>query len=523
VTGRPTGWRRPAGVASLASGWVPLVGIPTERAVILVALVVGAAGGAVALALLPSLPAEDALPLLVLLGLVLVTRLQTLPLLEHSSFSVSVVPVLAGGMLLGAPGAVVLSLVSGLIHGLVRRLPWYKIVFNCGNYTLAAAAAATVFRALGPSLESEDLPPLLGAGVLAGMTHYLHTFVVAVAIAAERRTAALATWSEHFAWLWPQYGVLGVLALFLALVQRQFGAVGAVVFVIPPLMMLYVAKQYMDRTASHLSELRALNEELTGEIARRAAAEEENARLARAAGRAGALAEQSRLKSRFISVASHEMRTPLTGIINATALALADTEASDPRHQLLTVAQSCANQLARLFEDLLDTSRIEAGQVTLHVATVDLEAAVLAVIEELQPGAPRHALAAEVAPEAAWARVDPDKLRQMLTNLATNAIKYSPNGGEVRLSTRPGPTPERVEILVADRGVGIAAAEMEQIFDPYRRGTSAVTRRVRGAGLGLYIVRSLAELHGGSVQVESEVGRGSTFRLVLPSPHGGEQ
>src|SRR5437867_2027091 len=263
------------------------------------------------------------------------------------------------------------------------------------------------------------------------MTHYLHTFVVAVAIATERRTAALATWSEHFAWLWPQYGVLGVLALFLALVQRQFGAVGAVVFVIPPLMMLYVAKQYMDRTASHLSQLRSLNEELTSEIGRRAVAEEENARLARAAGRAGALAEQSRLKSRFISVASHEMRTPLTGIINATALALADTGPGDPRHHLLAVAQSCANQLARLFEDLLDTSRIEAGQVALHAATVDLEAAVLAVIEDLRPGAPRHALVADVAPAARWARADPDKLRQMLTNLTTNAIKYSPGGGEV--------------------------------------------------------------------------------------------
>src|SRR6185436_17057055 len=105
------------------------------------------------------------------------------------------------------------------------------------------------------------------------------------------------------------------------------------------------------------------------------------------AGRAGALEEQSRLKSRFISVASHELRTPLTGIINATALVLADTGPSDPRHDLLKVAHSCANQLARLFEDLLDTSRIEAGQVAIHAAAVDLAAAVRSAIEELQPGA----------------------------------------------------------------------------------------------------------------------------------------
>jgi signal transduction histidine kinase len=185
------------------------------------------------------------------------------------------------------------------------------------------------------------------------------------------------------------------------------------VFVIPPLMMLYVAKQYIDRAAGHVGELRALNEELTNEIRQRAAAEEENARLAREAGRAGALEEQSRLKSRFISVASHEMRTQLTGIINATALALADTGPGDRRRHLLTIAQSCANQLAGLFEDLLDTSRIEAGQVTLHCADVDPETVVRSVIDQLQTGAPRHALVADVAPAARCARADPDKLRQM--------------------------------------------------------------------------------------------------------------
>ena len=257
---------------------------------------------------------------------------------------------------------------------------------------------------------------------------------------------------------------------------------------------------------------------LTAEIRQRAAAEEENAGLAREAARAAALDELSQLKSRFISVASHELRTPLTGIINATALALADTGAGRPapppadgRPELRRPARPAGRQPARHLAHRgrpgLDPRRRRS--TSRRPCGPDRRPA---------GGAPRGTRSSPRSrrrPRRALA--DPDRLRQILTNLVGNAIKYSPAGGQVRISTRPGAAPGRVEILVADQGLGIPPEELDRIFDPYQRGNSTATRRISGAGLGLYIVRSLVELHGGSIRVESEVGRGSTFRLVLPS------
>jgi signal transduction histidine kinase len=395
-------------------------------------------------------------------------------------------------MLLRVGGAVVLSTVSGLLLGARRRLPWDMVVFNCGNYTVAAVAAATAFHALGLSLELAELPRLLGAAVLAGMTHYLHTFVVAVAIATERRSPFLAAWSEHFAWLWPQYGVLGVLALFLALAQQQFGAAGAAVFAIPPLMMLHVARQSINRTAA----------------------------LAREAGRAGALEEQSLLKSRFISVASHEMRTPLTGIAGYVELLLADTAPDDPRHAMLETVDRCTRQMVGLVDAMLDASRLEIGQLSISQLEVDLAALTAGVLDEFSATATKHRLMVDI-PSGLRVWADPDRLHQILANLVGNAIKYSPSGGDVRVTAREVDG-TRTEIEVADQGLGIPAEELEHIFDPYQRASTVAHRRVQGSGLGLYIVRSLVELHGGTVRVESTPSVGSTFVVTLPTRRVGE-
>src|SRR5205823_3891568 len=150
--------------------------------------------------------------------------------------------------LLGAPGAIAVALVSGLANGLISRLPWYKALFNCGNYMLAAAVASTAFHATGALLTPDNLPLLLVVAAATGLAHFTHTLLTAVAIAVEHRTSPLRAWTEHFAWLWPQYAALGVLALLLALAYHEFGVAGAAAFVVPPAMMLFTAKQYIDRT-----------------------------------------------------------------------------------------------------------------------------------------------------------------------------------------------------------------------------------------------------------------------------------
>src|SRR5207244_4507887 len=182
-----------------------------------------------------------------------------------------------------------------------------------------------------------------------GLIHYSHMLLTAVAIAVEHRTSPLRAWTEEFAWLWPQYAVLGVLAVLLALAYHEFGLAGAAAFVAPPVLMLYNAKQYVDHTTDSVRQLRGLNDELLAlnddlarAIKQREATEEENARLAHEAARAAALEELSRLKSRFISVASHELRTPLTTVVGYTELILADTPDEDPRRSMVAITARCA-------------------------------------------------------------------------------------------------------------------------------------------------------------------------------------
>ncbi|HEY3109038.1 MAG TPA: HAMP domain-containing sensor histidine kinase [Chloroflexota bacterium] len=496
---------------------------PLGGATGLVGLAMGAVGGLILAGSLPALAHVDLAPLVLLTALVVAARAQTVPVYGRASYSISTVPVLAAGMLLGVAGGVVVALASGLAHALFRRLPWYKALFNCGNYVLAASLAATVFHAAGARLASNNLPFLLALAVATGLIHYTHMLLTAVAIAVEHRTSPLRAWTEEFAWLWPQWVVLGVLAVLLALAYHEFGLAGAAAFVAPPVLMLYTAKQYVDHTTDSVRQLRGLNDELLAlnddlarAIRQREATEEENARLAHEAARAAALEELSHLKSRFISVASHELRTPLTAVVGYADLVLADTDKDDPRYAMLATTQRCARQLAGLVDNLLDASRIEAGQLSVQPTTVDLEAAVAAVLEVVRGSATKHTLVAAVGSGARWVCADPDRLRQILMNLVGNAVKYSPAGGQVLVAARPSPDGS-IELSVSDQGLGIPADEVDRIFDPYQRVNSTATRRIKGTGLGLYIVRHLVELHGGTIRVESAVGRGSTFSVALPS------
>jgi signal transduction histidine kinase len=164
--------------------------------------------------------------------------------------------------------------------------------------------------------------------------------------------------------------------------------------------------------------------------------------------------------------------------------------------------------------NLLDISRIETGRLAIEMESVDLEAVLPPLITMLSAPAPRHDLVAEIDPSARWVRADAGKLNQILLNLLGNAIKYSPDGGEVVVRSAPAPD-GRVEVSVTDQGIGIPAEHIERIFERFHRVDSSETRSIPGTGLGLYIVRHLVELHGGAISAESTPGRGSKFRFIL--------
>ena len=223
-----------------------------------------------------------------------------------------------------------------------------------------------------------------------------------------------------------------------------------------------------------------------------------------------------RLKSEFVSTISHELRTPLAAIYGAALTLRRDEPALEPQREgLLDVIAVESDRLARIVNDILWASRLESG--TLHVAVEHCDAAQLAqtVVGAARAHLPaRIKLELDIADDLPPLAADPDKVRQVLTNLVDNAVKYSPDGGAVNV--RVAATPSRVSFAVRDEGLGIPASEQSRIFDKFYRLDPELTRGIGGTGLGLYITRELVRRMGGGVGVDSVEGVGSTFTVELP-------
>ncbi|MBV9173791.1 MAG: response regulator [Chloroflexi bacterium] len=241
-----------------------------------------------------------------------------------------------------------------------------------------------------------------------------------------------------------------------------------------------------------------------------------------------ALREADRLKDEFMAVVSHELRTPLTAISGYADILLRNISGPlNERQERQTVGiRDAARRLLSLINDLLDVSKLQAGTLDLHVAALDSHAALVRAVASTRVIAVTKGVQIEVeTPETEVAPVlaDDDRLQQILTNLLINAIKFTPQGGRVTADATAEPskrTPGGTEILfrVRDTGVGLAPGQATRIWDRFYQAESTATRRFGGAGLGLSIVRRLAELHGGEAQATSAgLGHGSTFLVRLPA------
>jgi PAS domain S-box-containing protein/excisionase family DNA binding protein len=249
------------------------------------------------------------------------------------------------------------------------------------------------------------------------------------------------------------------------------------------------------------------------DLAGRAALAVENARLYQEARQAIQLREE------FLSIASHELKTPLTTVKTYTQLLarrlLKPEMDRDRLHGYTNNLQRQLDRLETLVADLLDASRIQQGRLELRleqVDLVDLAQQVLARFEQAAERNERHRLVLE-APSPVAGLWDQVRLDQVLTNLISNALKYSPEGGEVRVAIRQ--VNAQAMIAVRDPGIGISSEEQAKLFQPFVRGDT-VRGSVSGTGLGLYISRQIVEQHGGTISVDSELGRGTTFYVTLP-------
>jgi PAS domain S-box-containing protein len=223
-----------------------------------------------------------------------------------------------------------------------------------------------------------------------------------------------------------------------------------------------------------------------------------------------------RLKSEFVSTISHELRTPLAAIYGAAlTLQRRDAALESQRERLLDVVAAEAERLARIVNDILWVSRVESGTLHVEVESCDASQLATAVVEAGRAHLPENlVLALDVEADVAPVAADGDKLRQILTNLLDNSVKYSPDGGTVRIHVTSDDA--SVRFAVVDEGLGIPAAEHHRIFEKFYRLDPELTRGVGGTGLGLYISRELVRRMNGRIHVDSTEGAGSVFTVELP-------
>jgi signal transduction histidine kinase len=273
--------------------------------------------------------------------------------------------------------------------------------------------------------------------------------------------------------------------------------------------------------------LRDKNEYLELEVAKRT---RELMALKEIAVRNLQLEEASKMKSQFLASMSHELRTPLNSILGFSEV-LRDGlagELSEQQNEYVNDIFSSGSHLLALINDILDLSKVEAGKMVLDLEPVQAMSLLQAGLQVVREKAHVHRLrmVTEVEDELADIWLDARKVKQILYNLISNAVKFTPDGGEIHVAARRvgaaaaaaarGMFSEYLELTVTDTGIGISSADQARLFEPFIQIDSAMARRYQGTGLGLAMVKRLAELHGGTVGLQSVPEQGSTFTVWLP-------
>jgi two-component system sensor histidine kinase BarA len=253
--------------------------------------------------------------------------------------------------------------------------------------------------------------------------------------------------------------------------------------------------------------------------------------LSRAVAR---LEELDRLKSNFLATMSHELRTPLTSVIGYAEMmaeGLAGPISNEQREYLTTILGK-ADQLLGLITAVLDVATLESGQLAMERSALSLAELVASEIATFAPQASRRGIAIQLEARCETTVFgDRRKIRQIVSSLLSNAVKFTPDRGRIGIAVRPGPLtptgpnaelPEAVQLVVSDSGIGISRDQVAKIFEPFFQVDSSSTRAFGGTGLGLTLAKAYVEAHGGRIWVDTTPGQGSTFVATFPAADAAE-
>jgi len=416
-----------------------------------------------------------------------------LPLTSGSTLSLSYAADLTTLLLLGPQHAMVVAVVgvwAQCTWNIKQPYPLYRTIFSIAAEAITIVATGATYAWLGGSSAPLTISTLAQPLVGAITTYFVvNTGLVAGAIALSTGRSVWQVWRDDFLWSSASFMVAGTAGA-IAAVVIDHGQQWLAVLMLAPVYLTYRTYQlFVGRL-----------ELLERERAARASAEQAN-----------------RLKDQFLAIVSHELRTPLNAILGWADMLQRGVIDERRRDRAFQAIYDSAKSQAQIIDELLDVARIMSGKLRLEQSAVDVHEIIRCALEIAQPAADAHRIqiAIDVDPTIATIQGDGPRLQQIVWNLLTNAVKFTPDGGAVHVRVRRASG--GVEIAVSDTGRGIPRDFLPFVFEAFRQADGSTTRHHGGLGLGLSIVKHLVEAHGGSVKVESGgEGRGSTFTVMLP-------
>ena len=441
-----------------------------------------------------------------------------IPLASGSTLSVSYAANLMSLLLLGTWPATVIGALGVLVQCTInvkRPYPMHRTVFSVGAQIVTMLMTGLVYDRLGGTHAHFELMALSRPLVGAIFTYFaVNTGLVAIAIGLSTGRTAFEVWRTEFLWSGASFFVAGGAgAIGAVLIDR--GQLWAAVLMLAPVYVTYWTYRIF---IGRLDDQRRHRERLSAALEAMTQLKEQRHELLEREQAARSNAEQAnRLKDQFLAIVSHELRTPLNAILGWSDILLHGDLDNVRRGRAVRAIYDSAQRQARIIDELLDLSRIISGRLRLERLPMDWNEVIRAALDMARPSAEAKEvrLDVDVDPEIGEFTGDAARLQQVVWNLLTNAVKFTPEGGCIRV--RLYRVRDVIELSVSDTGEGIAPELLEAVFEPFRQADGSTTRRHGGLGLGLSIVKQLVEAHGGTISADSAGhGHGSRFTVRLP-------